>query len=77
MTNRELIVELLNSDLDAEVDLRKTIGDLEFKPLVIGRWMGSDQHSVMCNKCGCRVSRKACSNMRYCFNCGAKMQYET
>jgi len=74
MTNRELIVKLLDSDLDAEVDLRKAVGNLEFKPVKQGHWIKDGQHAVYCDKCGCRVSVKAYPNMKYCFVCGAKME---
>jgi len=74
MTNKELIVKLLDSDLDAEVDLKKTIGHLEFKPETVGRWLPDGQHAVLCDKCSCRVSKKASVEMNYCFMCGAKME---
>lgn len=74
MTNRELIVQLLNSDLNAEVDLKKTVGSLEFKPEIHGRWLSDGQHAVFCSQCNCRVSKRASATMPYCFNCGAKME---
>ena len=74
MTNRELITQLLNCNLDDEVDLRKTIGEVEFRPVVTGRWMSNGQHAMLCNRCGCRVSMKAYVNMRFCFRCGANME---
>jgi hypothetical protein len=74
MTNRELIVQLLSSDMDAEVDLKKTIGDMEFRPALAGRWVADGQHAVYCSHCNCRVSRKASMDMKYCFICGAKME---
>lgn len=38
------------------------------------QWVHSDPHKVKCSKCGCQVSMKAAYNMKYCFECGAKMQ---
>ena len=76
MTNRELVILLLNSDLDASADVKKTIGDVEFKPEIIGKWVKEGQHAVHCDKCNCRVSLKASKSMNYCFNCGAKMEEE-
>ena len=73
MTNKELVIKLLDTDLDAVVDLRKTVGDMEFKPVLKGDWVKNGQHAVTCSNCGCRVSIKAYVNMNYCFNCGAKM----
>ena len=73
MTNKELIVQLLNSDLNAEVDLKKTIGNMEFKPEIVGRWLPDGQHAVLCSRCSCRISKKASATMNYCFSCGAKM----
>lgn len=73
MTNKELIIQLLDSDLDAEVDLKKTIGAMEFKPETLGKWLPDGSHAVICSRCNCRVSRKAAATMMYCFTCGAKM----
>lgn len=38
------------------------------------QWVHSDPHKVKCSRCGCQVSMKAAYNMKYCFECGAKMQ---
>lgn len=73
MTNRELIVQLLNCDLDAEADIKKTIGRMEFRPEIVGKWLHDGQHAVVCSQCNCRVSKKSSVLMNYCFNCGAKM----
>ena len=74
MTNKELIVNLLDTDLNAEVELRKTVGDLEFKPVTSGEWIRDGQHAVYCSVCNTRVSIKASAEMNYCFNCGAEMR---
>lgn len=74
MTNRELIIKLLDTDLSADCDLKKTIGDVEFKPEIISRWVREGQFAVHCERCNCRVSNKAFQEMRYCFKCGAKME---
>ena len=74
MTNKELIIELLNSDLNATTDLKKVIGDVTFKPEVIGKWVKEGQHAVYCNVCNCRISLNASKEMNYCFKCGAKME---
>ena len=73
MTNKELIIKLLNTDLDAECNIKKTIGNINFKPEIVGSWVRDGQHAVRCDRCGCRVSNKAYIVMNYCFNCGAKM----
>ena len=74
MTGKELIIKLLDTNLDAEVDLRKMVGDIEFKPVRVGNWVRDGQHAVYCSKCNCRVSVKAYRSMNYCFVCGAKME---
>ena len=74
MTNKELIVLLLNTDLNAQVDLKRTIGDVVFKPEITGRWLREGQHAVSCSNCACRVSLKASKDMNYCFKCGAIME---
>ena len=38
------------------------------------QWVHSDPHKVKCSMCGCQVSMRAAYNMKYCFECGAKMQ---
>lgn len=73
MTNRDLILALLNTDLDAEVDLKRTIGEITFRPETIGVWLRDGQQSVICSTCGCKVSIRASSNMDFCFKCGSKM----
>lgn len=73
MTNRDLIVQLLNTDLDAECELVQT-DTSDVIPLAVAVWRKIGQHAVICSKCGCRVSEKACFNMRYCFICGAEMR---
>ena len=74
MTNKELIILLLDSDLQADTDIKKTVGDIEFRPEIISKWIRDGQHAVHCEKCNCRVSYKASQSMNYCFNCGAKME---
>ena len=76
MTNRELIVELLKTDLDAPVELRKTVGQIEFKPINIATWQKDGQHAVYCSNCNCRVSVRASLDMNYCFKCGSQMERE-
>lgn len=73
MTNKELIVKLLDSDLNAETNLIKTIGNIAFKPEVKSRWIKAEGHTMQCEHCGCRVSNRACLKMNYCFSCGALM----
>jgi len=74
MTNKELIEMLLDTDLNQEVDLRKTIGDVEFKPVFRAKWHPDGSHAVFCSRCGCRVSKIASTEMDYCFKCGAEME---
>ena len=38
------------------------------------QWVHSEPHKVKCSRCGCQVSMVAAYNMKYCFECGAKMQ---
>lgn len=38
------------------------------------QWLHSEPHKVKCSNCGCQVSINAAYNMKYCFECGAKMQ---
>ena len=73
MTNKELILQLLDTDLNAECDLRKTVGNVTFKPMTTSKWIRDGQHAVVCEKCGCRVSVNAYPSMRFCFICGAEM----
>ena len=37
------------------------------------QWVHSEPHKVKCSNCGCQVSMVAAYNMKYCFECGAKM----
>lgn len=74
MTNRDLIMLLLHTDLDEEVDLSRTIGtSIDFKPQVTGQWVRAGGHSVICSNCGCKVSINGARSMNYCFICSAKM----
>lgn len=74
MTNKELIVLLLDTDLDAQVDLKRTVGDIVFKPVITADWVKEGQHAVHCSVCNCRVSLKAAEEMNYCFKCGAQVR---
>lgn len=76
MTNKELIVLLLDTDLDEQVDLKRTVGDIVFKPVLFSSWEKEGQHAVHCGHCNCRVSLKASEEMDYCFKCGAQMRRE-
>lgn len=38
------------------------------------QWVHSEPHKVKCSRCGCQVSIKAAYNMKYCFECGAKIK---
>lgn len=40
----------------------------------MAQWVHSEPHKVKCSRCGCQVSMVAAYNMKYCFECGAKMQ---
>ena len=74
MTNKELIINLLDTNLNAETDLKKTIGHVTFKPVVTAKWVKDNNNAVFCSRCGCRVSKIASANMNYCFICGAEME---
>lgn len=75
MTNRDLIKLLLDTDLDAPVDLERITGDkIKFKPSVIGKWIRIGQLKVECSICKATVSVPAAKSMNYCFKCGAKMR---
>lgn len=74
MKNRELIIKLLNTDLDAEVDLKATVGEMDFRPQTTGTWLRDGQQSVICSTCGCRVSIRASYDMKFCFICGSQME---
>lgn len=37
------------------------------------QWVHSEAHKVCCSNCGAQVSMRAAYNMKYCFECGAKM----
>ena len=74
MTNKELIRMLLDTDLNQEVDLKKTIGDVEFKPVITATWKSDGNHAVVCSHCECRVSKIASTEMDYCFKCGAQIE---
>ena len=76
MTNKDLILVLLDADLNAEVDLKKTIGHVTFKPVITAKWLKDNDHAVSCSRCNCRVSKIASANMNYCFICGAEMEKE-
>lgn len=79
MKNKDLIIKLLDSNLDEEVDLQKTVGKLTFKPAITAKWVkekGSQGQIVVCSRCECRVSRVSSIKMNYCFMCGAKMERE-
>ena len=73
MTNKELIVRLLDADLNAETNLVKTIGNIAFKPEITSKWVKAEGRTMKCEHCGCRVSGHACAEMNYCFKCGALM----
>lgn len=74
MTNRDLIKLLLDTDLDAPVDLERITGnEIKFKPQVIGKWIRIGQLKVACSACEAKVSIPAATSMNYCFKCGAKM----
>lgn len=77
MTNKQLILLLLDSDLNAEADIKRTVGDIEFKPEFVGKWAREGQYAVYCSRCNCRVSLNASKAMNYCFNCGARMENDT
>lgn len=75
MTNRDLIKLLLDTDLDATVDLERITGnEIKLKPLVIGKWVRIGQLKVACSICEAKVSVPAAKSMNYCFKCGAKMR---
>jgi len=37
-------------------------------------WLHTKPHRVECSNCGCKVSINAAYNMKYCFECGAKIK---
>ena len=37
-------------------------------------WLHTKPHRVECSVCGCQVSINAAYNMKYCFECGAKIK---
>lgn len=77
MTNRELMMMLLHTNLDEEVDLTRTIGEVNFKPQLNAQWIRAGGHSVLCGNCGCKVSLNGAKSMDYCFKCGAHMIKDT
>lgn len=74
MTNKELIVKLLDCNLNAKVDFKKTFGTSGDNPRLSAYWKKDGQHAVLCSSCGCRVSVSASRGMNYCFIRGAKME---
>ena len=74
MTNRDLIKMLLYTDLDAPVDLERVTGqEIKFRPQVMGNWVKVGSMKVACDQCDARVSLAGAASMKFCFNCGAKM----
>lgn len=73
MTNRDLIMMLLHTNLDEEVDLARTVGTVDFKPALNSKWLRTGGHSVVCEHCGATVSLSGAKSMDYCFKCGAHM----
>lgn len=64
--NEELFNMVLHGDGSEKVDNLPKVEPAE--------WVHSEAHTVECSNCGCRVSKRAAHEMRYCFKCGRPMK---